>query len=221
MNVIIDGLLTVLSVPFVWALVYAVRALWGQPEEGPSEWGAALDYTPRDDSAPPAARAPWALTPSPVEVIRIAPLPRAVEHVGASEAAPAVGAIGTLAERPSDDLLTFEQQVTGEPDEWTWFQEAMVAYEDALLTRHAWAYTGFAEVERMDPIGLRFVPREQAFESTQQRIDRWLSEGGDGVRHHRADARMAASDTWNAPSGALPVLDSYVADRFAEALLAS
>lgn len=200
-------IIATLFVAFCASLALLVgRKAWGRPEEGATEWASAL--------APE-------LTPSPVEVIRIEPQPRAVEHVGASEDAPAAGAIGTLAARPSDDLLTFEQQVTGEPDEWAWFQEALVAYEDALLTRHAWAYTGFAEVERMDPIGLHFVPREQAFESTQQRIDRWLREGGDGVRAARSEARKAASDTWDAPSGQLPVLDSYVADRMAEALLAS
>jgi hypothetical protein len=198
-----SGLGIALGVVSISAYVL-LRALWGAPEEGGSEWASAL--------APE-------LAPSPVEVIRIEP--RAVEHVGASEAAPAAGAIGTLAERPSDDLLTFEQQVTGEPDEWAWFEEALVAYEDALLTRHAWAYTGFAEVERMDPIGLHFVPREQAFESTQQRIDRWLSEGGDGVRAARADARMAVSDTWDAPSQELPLLYRYASDSLAEALLAS
>lgn len=184
-------IIAVLFVAFCATLALVVgRKAWGRPEEGATEWQSAL--------APE-------LAPSPVEVIRIEPLPRAVEHVGASEAAPAAGAIGTLAERPSDDLLTFEQQVTGEPDEWAWFQQAMVAYEDALLTLREWS-RGVLGVD---------------VESTQQRIDRWLSEGGDGVRHHRADARMAASDTWDAPSGQMPVLDSYVADRLAEALLAS
>lgn len=193
---IVAGLLTVLSAPFVWALAYAVRALWGQPEEGGSAWESAL--------APELAQ----LTASPVEVIRVEP--RAVEHVGASEAAPAAGAIGTLAERPSDDLLTFEQQVTGEPDEWAWFQKAMVAYEDALLTRREWIGID----EELNPFVL-------ARESTQQRIDRWLSEGGDGVRAARADARMAVSDTWDAPSQELPLLHQYASDRLAEALLAS
>lgn len=184
-------IIATLFVAFCTSLALLVgRKAWGRPEEGGSEWASVL--------APE-------LAPSPVEVIRVEPQLRAVEHVGASEDAPAAGAIGTLAERPSDDLLTFEQQVTGEPDEWAWFQEALVAYEDALLTLREWS-RGVLGVD---------------VESTQQRIDRWLREGGDGVRAARSEARKAASDTWDAPSGALPVLDSYVADRMAEALLAS
>jgi hypothetical protein len=164
-------------------------------------------------------RTPWVRMEGPRHVRRAARRARlhaawrrAIErgeivHVGASEAPAEEGAIGTIAARPSDDLLTFEQQVRGDADEWAWFEEAMVAYEDALLTRRVWR-------ERDSEIG-----NVRVLESTQQRIDRWLSEGGDGIRQARSEARQAASETWDAPSGQLALVDRSDAERVAEAVL--
>lgn len=195
-------------VAFLLALAFVLawcgRALWGRPEEGASEWASAL--TPE-------------LAPSPVEVIKTPPSP---QHAGATAAWSPAAEMSDAGE--TGDLVTFAEQLRGD-DDWSGFDQAFVDYENALLTRQGWV-----EARTSENVGKPLTLRDMAFpdveltlvrESTQQRIDRWLSEGGDGVRHHRADARMAASDTWDAPSGQMPVLDSYVADRLAEALLAS
>jgi hypothetical protein len=166
------------------------RALWGAPEEGGSEWESALTPLP-------------ALAPSPVEVIRIAP--RAIEHVGATELAPAPGAIGTMAATPSDDLLTYAEQVAGDADEWSCFTQALVDYEDAMLTQREWSR---GVDDRWRPV-----------ESAQQRIDRWLSEGGQGVEHARSEVRQAVSETWDSPSRELALVDRPDAERVAEATL--
>jgi hypothetical protein len=155
--------------------------------------GHALWGAPEDGGAEWASALP-PLPPSPVEVIRIEP--RAVEHVGAGETPPAAGAIGTMAATPSADLLTFAEQVAGDADEWSGFTQALVDYETAMLTRaHAWG------------------------ESTQQRIDRWLSEGGDGVSAARSEVRQAVSETWDSPSRELALVDRPDAERVAEAAL--
>jgi hypothetical protein len=188
------ALLAGFAIAIAWLLGHA---LWGAPEDGGSEWESAL--TPELVRA-----ATWTredvqchghlLAPSPVQVIRIAP--RAVEHVGATELAPEDGAIGTLAATPSADLLTFAEQVAGDADEWSGFTQALVDYETAMLTRaHAWG------------------------ESAQQRIDRWLSEGGDGVSAARSEVRQAVSETWDSPSRELALVDRPDAERVAEAVL--
>jgi hypothetical protein len=194
------ALLTGFAITIAWIVG---RALWGAPEDGGSEWESAI--TPEMISA-----ATWTredvqrhghlLAPSPVEVIRIAP--RAVEHVGASEAAPALGAIGTMAATPSDDLLTYAEQVAGDADEWAGFTQALVDYEDAMLTRRTWD-----------------DGKRHAIESAQQRIDRWLSEGGDGVSAARSEVRQAVSETWDSPSRELALVDRPDAERVAEAAL--
>ena|SRR5437870_1786485 len=127
----------------------------------------------------------------------------AVRHVGASETRPAAGAIGTLSSRPSADLLTYAEQVRGDgASDWAGFDRALVDYENAML-RNA------------------MVGPDLRRESTQQRIDRWLSEGGVGVRHARAETRQAVSETWDSPSRELALVDRPDAERVAEAVLTS
>jgi len=198
------------------------RALWNQQKDVDrgTEWASALpparvDLRPRmDASLLPAlpvdvaqrrremeerviamqhARAANALAARPLV---------AVIHEGASEIAPLLGAIGTLAAEVSDDLLTYAEQVAGAPDEWSGFAQALVAYEDAMLTRRTWD-----------------DGKRQAIESTQQRIDRWLSEGGVGVERARVEMRKAVSETWDSPSRELALVDRPDAERVAEAAL--
>jgi ribonuclease HI len=204
------SLLTGFAITIAWIVG---RALWGTPEEGGSEWESAL----ADELPPPflAAPAPTRLhlaqrardVASEERVIAMragtpaVPLVEVI-HEGASEAAPAPGAIGTMAATPSDDLLTFAEQVAGAPAEWAGFTQALVAYEDAMLTRHTW------------------YPAEQPVcESAQQRIDRWLSEGGVGVESARSEVRQAVSETWDSPSRELALVDRPDAERVAEAAL--
>lgn len=219
---------TLIALAFVLAtciaLGYLARRMWGTPGEGDDViWASALA-----PELPPSSRLAAApvqrhtLAPAPVEVIRVGLMTLEVEHVdrgqdgepdlvhggyvehvGAIEDAPAAGAIGTLADRPSDDLLTYAEQVAGEPDEWAGFTQALVEYENAMLTRRMWI-----------PVH-DWTPHE----STQQRIDRWLSEGGDGVRAARAETRQAVSETWDAPSSELPLVDRPDVQAAVEAML--
>lgn len=140
------------------------------------------------------------LTPAHVEVIRL-PHPAAPvhAHTGATETWSPVVEMSQAGE--TGDLVTFAEQLRGD-DDWSGFDQALIDYENAMLMQRRWLGNELRTVE-----------------STQQRIDRWLSEGGDGVRAARSEARQAVSETWDAPSQELPVLHSYVADRLAEALL--
>lgn len=162
------------------------------------------------------------LDAAPVTVIRLPPLP--VPHVEATETAPPVGAIGTMAPDVSDDLewwLTAQEQSVAacwdvahaDHDLWLLGQavdRALADYETAMLTRRSWI--GILDYEEIDGV---------AVESTQQRIDRWLREGGALSTVVLADVRRAASETWDAPSAELPIVERPDAERVVEAVLAS
>lgn len=189
MNHVLSGLIGLaLGIPVAWLAYIVARRSWGKPGESEIEWQSALAGE---------------LTPARVEVIRLPPPAAPVHaHVGATEYWSPATEIHSAGE--TGDLVTFAEQLRGN-DDWSGLDQALVDYENAMLTRREWR-RGVLGVDE---------------ESTQQRIDRWLSEGGDGVRAARAEARQAVSDTWDAPSQELPVLHTYVADRMAEALLAS
>jgi len=200
------------------ALVVCVKHLWGAPQDGSSEWQSALaDELPTLvlTSRPPAASRLTLARSLALEERAIAmrtavslnaPAAAPVEHEGATEDAPEEGAIGTLrGVLPSSDLLTFAEQVAGADDDWAGFDRALVDYENAMLTQREW------------PRGVD--DRWRPVESTQQRIDRWLSEGGRGVEHARSEARQAVSETWDAPSREMPLIERPDAERVAEAAL--
>jgi hypothetical protein len=128
-----------------------------------------------------------------------------------------------MAATPSDDLLTYAEQVAGDADEWSGFTQALVDYENAMLTRQGWVEACTSK-DVGKPLALRDaafpdVPLTLVHESTQQRIDRWLSEGGDGVSAARSEVRQAVSETWDSPSRELALVDRPDAERVAEAAL--
>lgn len=139
-----------------------------------------------------------------------------VEHVEVAEVAAEAGAIGTVAPEVSDDLawmLTARErsiavvweQAHQDHDLWLMgaaIDRAFADYETELLTRQTW----------------NGGPHN--YESTQQRIDRWLREGGDGVSSARAEVRQAVSTTWDAPSRELPLIERPDAQAVAEMLSA-
>jgi hypothetical protein len=188
------------------AALVAIKS-WGKPgERADVIWMSAV---------------PPELPPAPVEVIRLPPAPPMVptEHVEVSEAPAPAGAIGTVANEVSADMAWWqtarERNVAAvwdaahaEHDLWLMgraIDQALASYEDAMLTLREW------------PRGILGID----IESTQQRIDRWLREGGDGISAARAETRRVASDTWDAPSRELSIIDRPDAERVAEAMLAS
>jgi hypothetical protein len=196
------GLICIGIAVLAGAVLVAIKS-WGKPEERADViWMSAV---------------PPELPPAPVEVIRLPPAP--VPHVEVSEAPAPAGAIGTVADEVSADLAWWqtarERNVAtvwdaahAEHDLWLMgraIDQALASYEDAMLMLREW------------PRGVLGVD----VESTQQRIDRWLREGGDGVSAARAETRRMASETWNAPSRELSIIDRPDAERVAEALLAS
>jgi hypothetical protein len=203
------GLICIGVAVLAGAVLVAIKS-WGKPEERADViWMSAV---------------PPELPPAPVEVIRLPPAPAVAlmvptEHVEVSEAPAPAGAIGTVADEVSADLAWWqtarERNVAvvwdaahAEHDLWLMgraIDEALASYEDAMLILREW------------PRGILGVD----VESTQQRIDRWLREGGDGVSAARAETRRVASDTWDAPSRELSIIDRPDAERVAEAILAS
>lgn len=199
-TVYLSGLVAVCAATVIFA-----RSLWHAREArdgGDAVWGSALadELPPMQLPSRPVERLRLRLAPAPVVAIvdgELAP----VRHEGASESDPEEGAIGTIAHvRPSDDLLTFAEQVRGSDDDWAGFDQALVDYENAML-RNAMVGPGVAR------------------ESTQQRIDRWLREGGVGVQHARSEVRQAVSETWDSPSRELPLVDRPDVERVVEAVL--
>jgi hypothetical protein len=214
LNDVLIAVSGVVAVASAGTLAVCVKRLWGVPEEGGSEWASALaDELPTlaVTRRPPAAqrltlarsvaleeRAIAMRTAVSLGTAAAAPIEHV--HVGATEDAPEDGAIGTLrGVLPSPDLLTFAEQVAGADDDWAGFDRALIEYENALLQRQTWM--------------------SGPLESTQQRIDRWLSEGGRGVEHARSEARQAISETWDAPSREMPLIERPDAERVAEAAL--
>lgn len=167
----------VLVIVFSWV----ARSLWGMPEDGGSVWASALIDAP------------------PVEL---------VEHVEVSEAPAPAGAIGTMAVEVSAAMaavLTTRElavaavwdQAHEDHDLWLMgaaIDQAYADYETRTLTQRGWRVDDGADLYG----ALRF-------ESTQQRIDRWIAEGEDGYRDRLIEVREGIAETpidW--PTGELP-----------------
>jgi len=148
------------------------------------------------------------------------PLVEPVAHVEVDETPAPAGAIGTVAEEVSVDMsgvLTSRELEAAAAWEVAhqWYDDfllrqavdqALADYETAMLTRRVW------EVDLL---------KASVIESTQQRIDRWLREGGIGVQHARSEVRQAASETWDSPSCELALVDRPDAEHVAVTLLVS
>lgn len=190
-----------------------VMKSWGRP-------GESADVIWASDLPPAERRLMAQLDAAPVEVIRLPPAPAPVEHVEATEEAPPAGAIGTVAPDVSPDLewwLTAQEQAIAacwdqaHADHDLWLlreavDQALADYETRMLTRRTWSLASAAP---------------EAYESTQQRIDRWLEEGGMLATVTLADVRRVASDTWDAPSAEWGIVERPDAEATVEALLAS